>query len=187
MEKFVHSCVSRMIECRVIDRKEEAVIIYGLDLLFSSVLAITALLLIGVMIHKETYTVGLLVTFISLQSLGGGFHCKTHLKCWVAMLLGYLFAVYILAKLPIYILWSGAVLCFVCIFKFAPVENEKAPFGQAFKMKMRKSVMIVYFIGVVASMLLLVKYDEMANAILNGMTLSGGSILFANILKMNKK
>lgn len=78
-------------------------------------------------------------------------------------------------------------MCFVCIFKFAPVENEKAPFGQAFKMKMRKSVMIVYFIGVVASMLLLVKYDEMANAILNGMTLSGGSILFANILKMNKK
>lgn len=186
MEKLVCSCVSRMLEYRVIDKKQESVITYGLDLLFSSMLAIMVLLLTGIIIHKETYTVGLLVTFIPLQSLGGGFHCQTHLRCWTAMFIGYLFAVYVLARLPMSVLWGGAVLCFICIFKFAPVENVKAPFGQEFKMKMRKSVIAVYFIAMVVSILILEKQSEVASAILNAVILSGGSILFATLDKMNK-
>lgn len=101
MERLVYSCVSGMIKYGVIEKRHEAVIEYGLDLLFSSVLEMVTLLIMGTILHKGIYTICLLLTFIPLQSFGGDFHCQTHLRCFIMMIIGYLFSVYVLAELPV--------------------------------------------------------------------------------------
>lgn len=186
MDRLVHSCVAGMIKYKVIEKRQEDVIVYGLDLLFSSVLEMVGLLLMGIILGKGIYTICLLLTFIPLQSFGGGFHCQTHLRCFITMITGYLFAVYVLIELPVVILWGGAVLNIVSFLKFAPVENVKAPFSNKFKLKMRRYVLTVYFIILTVAVIVSREQLELAKSFLSAVILSGVSIMCVQRVPGNK-
>ena len=55
MEKVVRLFVSKMIEQNVIEEQRRAVISYGLELFFSSVINILSILLISVLINRGRY------------------------------------------------------------------------------------------------------------------------------------
>ena len=93
MEKVVRLFVSKMIEQNVIEEQRRAVISYGLELFFSSVINILSILLISVLINREGGIILLLLVSVPLQSFGGGYHCNTHLRCWILTTGGYLAAV----------------------------------------------------------------------------------------------
>lgn len=76
MEKVVRLFVSKMIEQNVIEEQRRAVISYGLELFFSSVINILSILLISVLINREGGIILLLLVSVPLQSFGGGYHCK---------------------------------------------------------------------------------------------------------------
>lgn len=148
MDRLVNRSVTAMLEHQIISDEQKAVMIYGLDLLYSSIISLLSFVVLGFFLNRLVPTVVLLLFFIPLQSFGGGYHCQTHFRCWLLMMIGYIVAVFVLMNLPLYILWSMMLIGTYAILKFAPIENSAAPFGERFKKKMR-SIMIVVFVAAV--------------------------------------
>ncbi len=179
MEKVVRLFVSKMIEQNVIEEQRRAVISYGLELFFSSVINILSILLISVLINREGGIILLLLVSVPLQSFGGGYHCNTHLRCWILTTGGYLAAVLGAVYIPVGVLICFAVISAYPFFRLSPVENPMAPFGDKFKEKMKKVVRIAYLLGILISLILLVFESEGARFILAGISMEGVSVLGA--------
>ncbi|MBO5033157.1 MAG: accessory gene regulator B family protein [Lachnospiraceae bacterium] len=186
MKKLVSICILAMLDRKVIEEWQSAVIAYGLDLLFSSVLTVLSILLIGVWIDREMSIVLLLLISIPLQSFGGGYHCKTHLRCWILTIAGYLAADFAAGYLPVFILWVTALASAYPFLRLAPVENPKAPFGEAFRRKMQRTVRITYFLGIFTAVLFSVIRGEWTSAVLSGITMGGTSVLCAGLCHLRK-
>lgn len=71
--------------------------------------------------------------------------------------------------------------------KFSPIEHPKAPFGEKFKNKMKKTVLIVYFTGIIISLMFLLFKSEKARFILAGISLEGFSVLCAECKRRREK
>lgn len=179
MEKMVKFCVLRMMDNNIIEKPQCAVISYGLDLLFSSVVNILTLLFLSVIIGKEGGIILLLLTSIPLHSFGGGYHCNTRFMCWILTTGGYLAAFFYAVHFPIKTLLCAALVSAYPFLRFSPVENPKAPFGEIFKKKMKKVVRITYFAGILVSLILLVFKNEGVRFILAGISLEGVSVFGA--------
>lgn len=187
MEIMVRLCVLKMINQNIIEEKQYAVIAYGLELLFSSVVNILSILFISVILNRAGEIILLLLVSIPLQSFGGGYHCNTHLKCWAMTTVGYLIAVLEAVYLPVEVLLGTALIGMYPFFKFSPVENIKAPFGEKFKNKMKRTVRIVYFIGIIISLMLLLFKSEGAQFVLAAISLEGFSVLCAKYKQSREK
>lgn len=179
MEKMVKFCVLKMIDKNVIEKQQCAVITYGLDLFFSSIINILSILLIGVIINREGGIILLLAVSIPLQSFGGGYHCNTHLMCWILTTGGYLAAVFCAIHLPIAVLLCIALFSAYPFLRLSPVENPKAPFGKKFKEKMKIIVQITYCCEISISLILFVLENEGARFIFAGIVMEGLSVLCA--------
>ena len=155
--------------------------IYGLDLLLSSIVSVASFLILGVLLGAGLQTVCFWGIFIPLQSFGGGYHCQTHFRCWLLMLVCYLGALYIIVPLPISILWCGAVLASYSFVKLAPIENVHAPFSEAFRRKMHVGVLGVYVLALVFAGICCSWNIVITKVILTAVLLSGSSIFGAKV------
>ena len=187
MEIMARLCVSKMINQKIIEEKQSAVIAYGLELLLSSVINLLSILFISVIINRAGEIILLLLVSIPLQSFGGGYHCNTHFRCWALTTGGYLIAVLVAVYLPVEVLLGAALISMYPFLKFSPVENIKAPFGDKFKNKMKKVVRIVYFIEIIISLTFLLFKSEGAQFILAGISLEGFSVLCAEYKRRREK
>lgn len=181
MDKIVSAYVSVMLECKVIDEQQKEVMVYGLDLLFSSIVSLLSFIFLGLCLDKGMQTFWLLIVFIPLQSFGGGYHCQTHLRCWILMMVGYLVAMFVLVKLPIIVLWSGALAGGYSFLKIAPIENPKATFGKTFRRKMQKIVVGIYIVALSLAVISMVYRVEWNKTVLVAVILSAFSIVSAQI------
>lgn len=90
--QYIANRLTCMLEKRgVIPHASREVYVYGLDVMLYTYLSTTALFLIGLLAKRPLETVILISLFYANQTLGGGFHAKTHLKCFLTMLLGLVF------------------------------------------------------------------------------------------------
>lgn len=183
MEKLISSCVTAMVARNVIEKEKQQVIVYGLDLLFSSVISLMSFVVLGVILGKEIETLILLAIYIPLQSFGGGYHCETHFRCWLLMMVGYLVAVFGMMNLPSQLLWTGALMNAYSFFKLAPVENPKAPFSERFRGRMHCCVMSLYFVALILAAGVMWRRCELLGPILTAVVLSGVSIVSAKLKK----
>lgn len=181
MDRIIDSCVTAMLDYKVIDKRQQAVMVYGLDLLFSSIVSLVSLVLLGLFLNRGMQTLWLLMIFIPLQSFGGGYHCQTHFRCWLLMLVGYLLTMFVVVKVPLILLWSGAVLGAYSFLRLAPIENPKAAFGLKFRRKMRQSVICFYIAALILAAVMTVFKIEWNKIILIAIILSATSILSAEI------
>ncbi|MBQ6833056.1 MAG: accessory gene regulator B family protein [Lachnospiraceae bacterium] len=184
MDRLVNRSVTAMLEHRIISEEQKAVMIYGLDLLYSSIISLLSFVVLGFLMDCLVPTVVLLMFFIPLQSFGGGYHCQTHFRCWLLMMIGYIVAVFVLMNLPLYILWSGALIGTYAVLKFAPIENPAAPFGECFRKKMRKIMIVVFVVAVLLAGAFSTMRLELAVPILVAVILSEVSITSAKIKRV---
>lgn len=137
MEKFVHSVGTFLREKRVLAQDDLDVFAYGLDLILFTFVSILGLLALGVITGHFLETVLYLITFTSLQTTGGGYHAKTHLRCFLTTLTGWLLAMILCRFLP---LWGVALFMaqgIAAVFMYAPIEHVNAPMSEKQKTKMR--------------------------------------------------
>ncbi len=179
MERLVELSVSKMLAEGIISEKQRAIVVYGLDILYFSILSFLSFAVIGVAFDVMIETVVFFLVFIFLQSFGGGYHCNTHLGCWVLTLLGYVASVFGVARWPAGILWPGAIALALVFIKIAPVEHKNAPFSEGFRKKMRKVVLKVYAASVLLAFVLLLKGVGVGRVVLAAIILSGVSIASA--------
>lgn len=186
MEKVVQYCTDVMLKQDVIDKGQRERMLYGLDLLFSSILSLLSFTILGMMLGKGAETFWLLAVMIPMQSFGGGYHCQTHFRCWLLMVISMGVALYGLVQFPQWMLWCATLAASGAIFGLAPIEHPDAPFGEVFRQKMKRVVRGVYLMALIAaaaSEYLRIGYP---NIILAAVLLSGISITSAKIKQVYK-
>ena len=127
---------------------------YGLQLLLSSVFEISAVLILGLCIGRLFETVAFFSGFIPLRLYAGGYHAKTHFRCFMVLLATYLIFLTVLYITPIEMANHTAIVL-VCvsafsILKLAPIADANKPIGPIqHKEYRRKSVSIYFFQAII--------------------------------------
>lgn len=180
MNRMIRLLVGKMVLYGVCAADDTDVISYGLDLFFSSAILISVLLTVGCAAGHGVTTFLLLAATLPLQSFGGGYHCQTHLRCYLLTTLDMLAALACALLLSPKFLLGCALASGFLLFKLAPVEHPNAPFGLAFRARMKKTVRLAYTAETALSLLLLLcNAQNLARPILAAISLSSLSILSA--------
>lgn len=124
---------------------------YGIELMISSLIGMTLIIIIGLITNRLFEAIVYIVTLFAVRSFSGGYHANSYLKCNIIYMTAFV-AVFLLndfileylnfAKFYIY----GFILLSVLavLFKFSPVENKNKKIDE----KDRKKFKIISIISV---------------------------------------
>jgi len=150
---MIKKTITRWCKNGIIEKSDEDIYEYGLELVLYTTLNIVAVLCSATIIGKLPESLALLVITLPLQSFGGGYHAKTHLRCFLIMYIGWWVAIFML---PIISKYAAAILVCIAIlavFYFAPVPHINIRMSELQKQKMRKYSRVSVIIAAFASML----------------------------------
>lgn len=116
------------------DEEKEAVINFGVRLLFGEIPKIIALFIIGFLLQIGWYSLLIYFLLAPYRSSTGGFHLKTHWGCMVSSIVLYIIPILMAKYIPIsqeYVIYMMAgiiaILSGIFIFKYAPADTENIP------------------------------------------------------------
>ena len=116
------------------DEEKEAVINFGVRLLFGEIPKIIALFIIGFLLQIGWYALLIYLLLAPYRSSTGGFHLKTHWGCMLSSIVLYIVPILMAKYIPIsqeYIIYvmTGiiGILSSIFIFKYAPADTENIP------------------------------------------------------------
>ncbi|MDR2572188.1 MAG: accessory gene regulator B family protein [Oscillospiraceae bacterium] len=187
MVTLITRIVGRWSDSGVIEKSNEDVYIYGLDLLLFSVLNIITILILSVIFNKLIESVVMLITIIPLQAYGGGYHAKTHFRCFLIMIVGWFIVVHLLPYITPVI---SLIVCFVSVlivFLLAPVSHANVKMSIKHMLKLRIYVRIIVIGVAVASMMLVIfisDYTEYGIILSIGLGIVAISMLCAYCLNL---
>jgi len=169
------------------DEDEAEVIVYGMELLISTILEALAILAIGIIAGKTLETLAFFAAFMPLRLNAGGYHAKTHLKCFCGVLMIYAAFLLIQFLVPLWMVSNLLlIITFVSaipIFLLAPLPDKNKPIGPIQRKKFRKTSLIIYFIQAAIIILLsftgIIPYIALGFAV--GQLSASGSIVAAAI------
>lgn len=121
IERMVQNAVTRWFALYLQNEKKRAFFQYGLSALIYTLASTLGLLLIGAAFHAFTSAVIFIAVLYFNQTIGGGFHARSHLACSSVMSVA-LIGVVLLCKidLPAFFLLSISLCSLVGMF-FMPV------------------------------------------------------------------
>lgn len=81
-ERIARWCQS----CGTVSEEEYPAVLYGLQLILNTVLKGTGILLIGAIAGCVSDVLICMLTFCSMRYMAGGYHARTHIGCFLAMM-----------------------------------------------------------------------------------------------------
>lgn len=154
IDKFCNWLVAKIkSENPEIDEEREAIINFGVRILFGEIPKILALFLIGFILQIGWYSILIYLLIAPYRSFTGGFHLKTHWGCMLTSILLYIVPILIAKYAPIsqqYILYIATgivgIISIIFITKYAPADTENIPI---LSKKERKAKKIKSYISLV--------------------------------------
>ncbi len=122
------------------DKYPKEIYIYGIELLISSLISTSVILLIGLLTKTFYESVIFLISFSAIRVYTGGYHSMTYLKCNIISASSYIAIVVFLYLLRDYVanptvLLSGYLLTMLLALVFAPVQHENKELSESDKKK----------------------------------------------------
>ena len=168
MEKALKKVVDILIENGSISQKYEEVYAYTLRSIWILGWNIIISLVIGFLMNMPIYCAVFLLTLIPLRSYAGGYHDKSLFFCYFLSYVTLIFALlWIKNTFPHQELITavGAVVSWVAIFRFAPLENENKPLETREKEIIRGKARIIVTIETVIGIMCFLVNKKMSYAI----------------------
>ncbi|MCM1227607.1 MAG: accessory gene regulator B family protein [Clostridium sp.] len=171
---------------KIIEKNDEEVYEYGLQLLLSTVLNAVIALLLAISSGTVIPCLFYLSVFVVMRKSAGGFHAKTHFGCCcilIAVLCCFI-AFIRLAPTEIYVIVSelSLIISAVTVLLFAPLEHENKPLSDKDKVRLRK-ISIAYMAVISGSVMLfgMLNLRQIMVSTALGVLTSSGSVLTAKI------
>ena len=143
----------------VIDKENEAVYSYGLELLYSSFINILLAIVMGILTDQLLPITMFMAAFIIIRQYIGGYHSNTHLGCisiLAIVLITFVVVVkYITINHEVSITIISIVLSSCATYMFAPVEHPNKPLSNEDKIRLRKRGVISILLVSILIILLL--------------------------------
>lgn len=160
-----------------IDEEKEAVINFGVRLLFGEIPKIIALFIIGFLLQIGWYSLLIYFLLAPYRSSTGGFHLKTHWGCMLSSIVLYIVPILMAKYIPIsqeYVVYmmSGviAILSGIFIFKYAPADTENIPILSP-KERKTKRIKSYISLGILLTIIIFVPDRIVSYMLLYGMFL----------------
>jgi accessory gene regulator B len=159
---------------------------YSFEILISTILNFLAVIVIAIITKRIVETMIYLLGFIPLRTIAGGYHAKTHFRCFMILMATYMSFLLIVRFVPVnwmdWITIVSAFLSFVLIFWLSPVEDSNKPLSEKEKNTFRiKSRICITAYSMISILLLLVLPNP-----IYGVSLSLGivSVSFSQLAKV---
>ncbi len=171
---------------KIIEKNDEEVYEYGLQLLLSTVLNALIALLLAIVSKTVIPCLFYLSAFVVMRKSAGGFHAKTHFGCCCILIVVLCCFIAFIKFVPteIYAAISiiSLIIAAVTILLFAPLEHENIPLSDKDKVRLRK-VSIAYMV-VISGLVILFGIFNLSQIMVStvlGIATSSGSVLAAKI------
>jgi accessory gene regulator B len=96
IERIAKLAVRKLSDSGVIDKTQIDVYIYGADAFVYTLVSTAGLLLTGFALRRSWESLLILFVYYANQTIGGGFHATTHLRCFAVMEFGLIMCLIIL-------------------------------------------------------------------------------------------
>ncbi len=181
MNAILSRLIDKCIRHGIIKDQETDVYRYGFDLLVFSLINIILLVFVGLAVNRAGSVALILLGYIPLQSMGGGYHADTHLRCMLLMLFDMGIALFAVEFANRNLLIAGACIGIIIIFLLAPVQHPSAPFGINFAKRMKGLVRVYSTIIFVAMFFSMKEYKTVSSCMATSIILSSFSLCGAMI------
>ena len=88
--KLIKSITANLIQKGYIPEEDREIYEYGFDITIYTIWSTAALFLLGLLLRQFFPAVILVFGFYTFQTTGGGYHSKSHLRCFLSMVAGLL-------------------------------------------------------------------------------------------------
>ena len=84
----------------IVDAEDNDVYAYSFEILISTLISFLALLVISIWTGTVVFTLMYVVGFIPMRAIAGGFHAKTHFRCFLILMIAYSAFLLLLTQIP---------------------------------------------------------------------------------------
>ena len=143
----------------IISDEDREVYEYSFEILLSTLLSFIALAVISILSNSVIYTVLYLIGFIPLRMIAGGYHAKTHLRCFILLMLTYSLFLVIISQMPInysvFVIVPCVIFSIISVLLFAPSVDKNRPIssGDIHKLKKRSRYIIIGYTILIAMLI----------------------------------
>lgn len=194
MQAIAEEISLRLVANRIIPIEKRKYYTYGIELVLNDLLVFLSIAIIGILTGKFFISLIYALTYCPIRNYVGGYHCKTHMKCYFTTL-----SLYILMLITNYYLSSNRLIvsyiliaiAIPAIFIFAPVDYGNDPICDEDRKKYRvRSIGLIAIAFVVFVLTSVLHQTEISFAISWGifMVFSLMSVsLFSNLSESRRK
>lgn len=157
---------------------------YGFEQVFSSLLNIATMLLLGIILGKIYQSLVLILSFMALRSYSGGYHANTPLQCYLLTVMSISAALSIMKFITIdrFICLGLLVLSSVVILLLSPIGTANKPLDEIEKIIYRKKTIIVWSVETcVAIVFIILDITEIHIAITLAQVIISIALIFGNL------
>ena len=183
-KKASQFCVSN----NIIQNEDAEVYEYGFEILLSTLINAVAIFVVSILTGNFVATLFFCIGFLPLRMTAGGYHAKTHLRCFLILMASYIAFLAVLYKLPqaLYLIAVSisSAISFFLIFVFSPIEDINKPISDTERVKFKKKsrIIISVFIIVAFGLYYILSFETYALAFLLGVLTASLSLL-ASLIK----
>jgi len=176
----------------VIHEEDRDVYSYSLEILLSTLQSLIAIAILAVISRTVLETTLFLVGFVPLRLIAGGYHAKSHFRCFLILMFVYAVFLVILFFIPdgYVVLGSilSAILSVLLVFFFAPSEDSNKPVSSEERVRFKKKSRIT-IVGYATLIGLVVTFTQNSIYTLSVAigTITVGLSLIANKIKNRKQ
>lgn len=146
VRKVSQKVTDRLLVRKVIRYEDYEIYQYGLEQLFTNVLDVMTLLVIGLSMGMIWQGIVFVFSFMLLRKYAGGYHASTPLKCYLLTTLVIIGGLSVMKYIEInaFISLGLLVVSSVVILLFAPVESENKPLDAIERFIYRRRVILIW-------------------------------------------
>lgn len=184
VQEMARKTAEKMADQSVIEHPKIHIYAYGLELLYSSLAGVVALIIISAVCGKPFLWIPYLAGFVPLRLSGGGYHANTHFSCFFTFSLLYSLVLLIIRvnAIPV-IAWPIACSAnLIVILLFSPVAAPNKPLRECQRRTNRQNSVILgigNLLGCVVLIYLFNVQNQWVNMYIVGSSMAGLSMLLA--------
>lgn len=173
---------------KVIKDDDREIYQYGFEQVFSSLLNIATMLLLGIILGKIYQSLVLILSFMALRSYSGDYHANTPLHCYLLTVMSISAALSIMKFITIdrFICLGLLVLSSLIIITLSPIGTANKPLDEIEKIIYRKKTIIVWCIETCVALLFIVfNNTEIHSSIVLAQTLVSIALISGKVQTRN--
>lgn len=159
LNKLISKSTDCLVRNHVVDEDDRDVYEYGFHTLFNNVIDISSIIVISLWLNQIPQTLLYHVSFVVLRNTAGGYHAKTHFRCFLMSTVIWLVSLWGISQVASPGVCIGlAAFSTSLIWGKAPIEHINSPLSTRKKKRLKTLSRIasaVFFMAIVLSSIVL--------------------------------